>query len=63
MDDNCESCVFWRKCNYYAEHEGVTFGECRRNSQVLNKNDATIFPEIASNGWCGEYRRWVEERV
>jgi len=52
MDTNCKNCIFFHEINIW--------GECRRyaprySNEVGINGTQTVWPEVGSNQWCGEF--------
>jgi hypothetical protein len=54
--DVCQNCKFARRD---AEWEGDALLECHRYPPLLDEKDARIFPVVAADDWCGEWRLGV----
>lgn len=55
----CGNCNWFRKglVRQTEMSTGRTFesGVCRRNAPSMNKHGATVWPDVWSDDWCGEF--------
>ncbi len=60
----CKDCRYWSARCKDAEYRypGVKYGECRRYPPKVIEL-LTMFPETATNSWCGEHKGVVYENV
>jgi hypothetical protein len=55
MSESCDNCRYFWSDGYYHTEEQCT-GHCRRYPpSIVNRDDGSLFPDILSGDWCGEW--------